>query len=220
MYRTLITGASRGIGAAIKELFAQNGLKVFAPTREEMDLASNESIRNYISKLDEDIDILINNAGINQLAGLDEITDDKIQAMLQVNLTAQMQLIKLLAPKMKKNNYGRIVNITSIWSDFSKDKRILYTVAKAGVKGLTVASAVELSKHNILINAVAPGFVNTEMTSQNNSPAEIEQLAQTLPIKRLAEPKEIAEIVYFLASDKNTFITGQTVFADGGFSCV
>ena len=220
MRKALITGASRGIGKAIKELFEQNGIKVFAPSREEMDLNSNDSIRNYVAKLDEDIDILVNNAGINELAGLDEITDEKIQDMIQVNLVSQMQLIKLLSPKMKANGYGRIVNISSIWCDYSKEKRILYSVAKAGVKGLTIASAVELSKHNILVNAVAPGFVNTEMTSQNNTPEQIEQMAASLPIKRLARPEEIAEAVYFLASEKNTFITGQTIFVDGGFSCV
>ena len=96
----------------------------------------------------------------------------------------------------------------------------MYSIAKAGVKGLTTAAAVELSKYNVLVNAVAPGFVNTEMTSQNNTPEQIEKLAQALPIKRMAEPVEIAELVYFLASEKNSFITGQTIFADGGFSCV
>lgn len=220
MHKAIVTGTSRGIGRAIKELFEQNGIKVFAPTRQEMDLTSNESIKKYISSLNEDIDILVNNAGINDLAGLDEITDEKIQEMIQVNLTAQLQLIKLLAPNMKKNKYGRIVNIASIWGDFSKERRILYSVAKAGVRGLTVSSAVELSKYNVLVNAVAPGFVNTEMTSKNNTPEQIKVLADSLPVKRLAEPEEIAQAVLFLASDKNTFITGQTIFADGGFSCV
>jgi 3-oxoacyl-[acyl-carrier protein] reductase len=185
-----------------------------------MDLGSNESIRKYVRGLNTNIDILVNNAGINELALIEEMTDKNIQEMLQVNLISQMQLIKLLSPSMKKSKYGRIVNIASIWGEFSKEKRVMYTVAKAGVKGLTVSSAVELSKHNILVNAVAPGFVNTEMTSQNNTPEQIKVLSESIPVKRLAEPKEIAEAVYFLASNKNTFITGQTLYADGGFSCV
>lgn len=220
MRKALITGTSRGIGKAVKTLFEQNGIKVFAPSRDEMDLSSNESIRNYIANLDEEIDILVNNAGINELASLEEITDEKLETMLQVNLVAQVELTKLLAPAMKKNKYGRIVNISSIWCQFSKEKRVLYSIAKAGVTGLTVSSAVELSKDNILVNAVAPGFVNTEMTSQNNTPEQIKELAKALPIKRLAQPEEIAEVVYFLASEKNTFMSGQTLFVDGGFSCV
>jgi len=219
MYKALITGASRGIGKAVKDLFESKGIEVFAPTRAEMDLNSNKSIRDYVNSIGE-VDILINNAGINDLSLLEEITDEKFQEMLQVNLISYTELTKLVAPGMKKKNYGRIVNFSSIWCDFSKERRIMYSIAKTGVKGLTIASAVELSKYNILVNAIAPGFINTEMTSQNNTPEQIKELAMSLPIKRMGEPEEIAELVYFLASDKNSFITGQTIFADGGFSCV
>lgn len=220
MRTALITGASRGIGAVIKNLFQENGIEVYSPTRTEMDLNSNASIEKYINSLNTHIDILVNNAGLNNLAGIEEINDENRDQMLQINLVAQMRLIQLLSKGMVKRRYGKIVNIASIWSDYSKERRLLYTVAKAGVKGLTTATAVELSKYNILVNAVAPGFVNTEMTSQNNTPEQIKALADALPIKRLAEPLEIAELVYFLCSDKNTFITGQTIYADGGFSCV
>ena len=219
MRKALITGASRGIGKAIKNLFEERGILVYAPARSEMNLSSNESIKEYAEKL-PDVDILINCAGINDLGSIDEMSEEKLQEMLQVNLVSQTMLIKYVSEKMKKNRYGRIVNFASIWCDFSKERRIMYSIAKAGVKGLTTAAAVELSKYNILVNAVAPGFVNTEMTSQNNTPEQIEALAQALPIKRMAEPVEIAEFVYFLASEKNSFITGQTIFADGGFSCV
>lgn len=219
MRKALITGASRGIGKAIKNLFEERGILVYAPARSEMNLSSNESIRKYVETL-SDVDILINCAGINDLGSIDEMSEEKLQEMLQVNLVSQTMLIKYVSEKMKKNRYGRIVNFASIWCDFSKERRIMYSIAKAGVKGLTTAAAVELSKYNILVNAVAPGFVNTEMTSQNNTPEQIEALAQALPIKRMAEPVEIAEFVYFLASEKNSFITGQTIFADGGFSCV
>jgi 3-oxoacyl-[acyl-carrier protein] reductase len=219
MLRALITGASRGIGKTIKTLFEQNGVFVYAPTRTEMELSSSESIKKYVQKLDG-IDILVNCAGINELASIDEMSEDKLNETIQVNLTSQALLIKYLSPYMKKNNYGRIVNFASIWCDFSKERRIMYSISKSGVKGLTTAAAVELSRYNVLVNAVAPGFVNTEMTSQNNTPEQIQALAEALPIKRLAQPSEIAEFVYFLASDKNTFITGQTIFIDGGFSCV
>lgn len=219
MRKALITGASRGIGKAIKTLFEERGIIVYAPGRKEMDVASNTSIKEYINNIGE-VDILVNCAGINDLASIEEMSEDKLQDTLQVNLISQALLIKLIAPGMKKNNYGRIVNFASIWCDFSKERRVMYSVSKAGVKGLTTAAAVELSKYNILVNAVAPGFVNTEMTSKNNTPEQIDALANALPIKRLAEPKEIAEFVYFLASENNSFITGQTIFIDGGFSCV
>ncbi len=219
MHRALITGTSRGIGKAVKELFQQRQIDVLAPMRSELDLSSNASIENYVESLGT-IDILINCAGINDLASLEELTLEHFQEMLQVNLISQTMLIQAVSKNMKKQQYGRIVNFASIWCDFSKERRVMYSIAKAGVKGLTTATAVELSKYNILVNAVAPGFVNTEMTSRNNSPEQIKALAQALPIKRLAEPGEIAEFVYFLASEKNSFITGQTIFIDGGFSCV
>lgn len=218
MHKALITGASRGIGKAIKTLFEDRGIYVYSPTRNELNLSSNESIKNYAEKI-EGVDILINCAGINDLASIDEMTEEKLQEMIQVNLLSQTLLIKYLSPHMKANKYGRIVNFASIWCEFSKERRIMYSIAKAGVKGLTTAAAVELSKYNVLVNAVAPGFVNTEMTSQNNTPEQIKALSDALPIKRMAEPIEIAEFVYFLASEKNSFITGQTIFADGGFSC-
>lgn len=219
MHKALITGASRGIGKVIKDLFEQNDIKVYAPSREEMDLKSNDSVKRYIESI-EGVDILINCAGINDLASIEEMTEEKLQETLQVNLISQTMLIKHVTPYMKNQNYGRIVNFASIWCDFSKERRIMYSISKAGVKGLTTATAVELSKYNILCNAVAPGFINTEMTSQNNTPEQIKELEMALPIKRMGEPREIAEFVLFLASEKNSFMTGQTLFVDGGFSCV
>ncbi len=217
--QALITGASRGIGKSIAQLFTERGISVLTPTRKELSLDSQESVDKYVAK-HSNIDILVNCAGINDLASIEEMTEDLLAKTLQVNLVSALFLMKAVTPHMKQQQWGRIVNITSIWSGFSKERRLMYSVAKAGLDGATRASAVELSKFGILVNSVAPGFVNTELTSQNNTPEQIQVIAEALPIKRLAEPHEIAELVYFLASDKNSFMCGQTLYADGGFSCV
>ena len=215
----LVTGASRGIGKCIADIFSKRGLTVLTPTRIEMNLESSESITRYIN-LQKHIDILVNCAGINELANLDEMTEELLIKTLQINLISSLLLIKGVTPFMKEQKWGRIVNFSSIWSNFSKERRITYSVSKAGIDGATRASAVELAKWGILVNAVAPGFVNTELTSQNNTPEQLKLITDALPIKRLAEPLEIAEMVYFLSSKQNTFMTGQTLYVAGGFSCV
>ena len=219
MYRALITGGSRGIGKSVKELFVKHGIDVIAPGRKELDLADNENIKQFVSGI-LPVDILINCAGINNLASLEEMTPEMLQEMIQIDLTAQTLLLKYASAGMIKNNWGRVVNFSSIWSAFSKKRRIMYSLSKAGVNGLTTAAAVELGQYNILVNAVAPGFVLTELTYQNNTMEQIKEISESVPVKRMAQPEEIAEFVYFLASPKNTFITGQTIFIDGGFSCV
>lgn len=219
MQRALITGGSRGIGKSIKELFIERGIDVIAPNRKDLNLADNENIKQFISAIPP-VDILINCAGINNLASLEEMTPAMLQEMVQIDLTAQTLLLKYASTGMIKNNWGRIVNFSSIWSSFSKKRRVMYSLAKAGINGLTVASAVELGQYNILVNAVAPGFVLTELTYQNNTPEQIKEISESVPVRRMAQPKEIAEFVYFLASNKNSFITGQTIFIDGGFSCI
>jgi len=215
----LITGAARGIGRAIAQLFNEQGAKVFAPTRKELDLSCNESIDQYCSQLDLPIDIIVNNAGINPLGAADEFSDADLAETLQINLVAPMRLIRALSPGMAQHGYGRIVNISSIWSGVAKPRRFVYATTKAGVNGMTRALAVELAASGVLVNAVAPGFTNTELTQQNNSAEAIRQIAAAIPAGRLAEPWEIAQVVAFLCSQNNSYLTGQTIFVDGGFTC-
>ncbi|MEQ8224761.1 MAG: SDR family oxidoreductase [Candidatus Eremiobacterota bacterium] len=218
--RALITGSSRGIGSAIAHKLKELGYLLLTPARNELDLSSNESIDHYISILKDPVDILINNAGINPLASITDISDINIESTLQINLIAPMRLIKNLAPGMIDRHYGRIINISSIWSSVSKEKRVIYSSSKAGLNAMTRSVAVELARYNILINSIAPGFVNTELTKQNNTEKEINIIKEKIPIGRLAEPEEIAETVAFLCSDKNTYITGQTIIIDGGYTCL
>lgn len=218
-HTALVTGGSRGIGKAIAARLRESGVVVITPTRNELDLSANESIYKYVSQLDQNVDILINNAGINILGGINEISEDDLLNTLQINLIAPMLLTRGLVAGMISKNFGRIINISSIWSVVSKLQRIAYTSAKSGLDGFTRSLALELAPHNILVNSVAPGYVNTELTKQNNPPEEIERIANIIPLKRLAEPEDIAELVLFLSSDANRYMTGQTVLIDGGYTC-
>ncbi len=214
----LITGGSRGIGKACVELFRERGYTVVAPSRAEMDLGSKNSIVSYINSLDIRIDVLVNNAGINPLAKVGELDFAAAEELMNINYWAPVLLTDLLAPKMRANGYGRIVNISSIWGSVTKAGRSMYASSKAAINAFTRTCAVEYAASNVLVNAVAPGYVNTELTKINNTPEQIELIKANLPINRLAEPKEIAELIFFLGSEKNSFVTGQTILADGGYS--
>ena len=215
----LVTGASRGIGAAVAARFAALGATVLTPSRAEMDLADPASIAGYLERLAEPVDILVNNAGVNWPVLLAEQDDARLEETLSVNLAAPMRLTRGLAPGMARRGYGRIVNISSVWAVVAKEGRSVYSASKTGLIGLTRTLALELGPSGVLVNAVAPGYVATELTRQNNTPEEIERVAATIPLGRLAEPEEVAEVVAFLCSRRNSYITGQVTTCDGGYTC-
>ncbi len=219
MKTVLITGGSRGIGKAIAEVFVKHGYKVEAPTHKEMDLSDGKSIEDYV-KLHKQIrfDVIVNNAGINDIHDIENITDTEIETMFAINLIAPIKLIRGFVGTMKKENYGRIVNIGSIWSVVSKSGRCVYSATKNGIHGVTNTLAVELAQYNILVNTVCPGFTLTELTSKNNTKEQIDEISKEIPMQRMAQPKEIAEVVYFLCSEHNTYLTGQKITVDGGYT--
>jgi 3-oxoacyl-[acyl-carrier protein] reductase len=216
--KVLVTGGSRGIGLEIVKIFKANGYQVLAPSRIEMDLSNDNSISNYCNKLQGNVDVIVNNAGINTIATLENLNQEIFQEMIQVNLLAPVNIIQSLKNKIGQEKLGRIVNISSIWSFVSKEGRSGYAATKSSINSITKTLSLELSP-NVLINAVAPGFVATELTKQNNSVAEIANIKSMIPLGRLAEPVEIANLVYFLSSEQNTYITGQTILIDGGYTC-
>jgi NAD(P)-dependent dehydrogenase (short-subunit alcohol dehydrogenase family) len=215
----LITGASRGIGATIAARLQSEGIRVLSPLSKALDLSSSVSIDRYLSTLTQPIDILVNNAGINRLGSIDEISSTDFEDVIQINLLGHFRLTQGLVKGMKARRYGRIVNISSIWSLVSRERRMAYSSTKAAINGLTRAQALELAPYNILVNALAPGYVNTDLTKKNNTSVELEAIATQIPLGRLAEPSEIAECVAFLCSPKNSYITGQVIAIDGGYLC-
>lgn len=215
--KVLITGASRGIGKAIRESLGEvPGHEILAPSRREMDLMDMRSVERY-ARAQPDVEILVNNAGINLLRTLETIDDQSFAAMIAVNLQGPLTLIRELVPHMKRRGFGRIVNISSIWGLRSKESRTLYSSTKFALNGATRALARELGGHGILVNAVCPGYVNTELTQTNVTPAEQEALKQVIPLGRFAEPEEVARLVRWLVSEENTYVTGQELIIDGGF---
>jgi len=217
----LLTGGSRGIGAAIAAELLARGHQVIAPTRAELDLANPASIDAFVAKHRKlPVDILVNNAGINFLRGVSELDPATWQAMLQTNLTAALRLIQAHAPGMAARGWGRILNISTIFSQVTRERRAAYSMTKAALNALTRSTAVEFGPGGVLANALAPGYVDTDLTRQNNSPETIAAFTAAIPLRRMAQVGELAKVAAFLVSDDNTYITGQTVVADGGFTCL
>ena len=213
-----ITGGSKGIGKAVAEKFANNGYTVIAPTRGEMDLASSESIANYFERNNIKVDCIINNAGINPLSPIELMQDHDLEETININLKAPALVVRALVGSMKAQTFGRIVNISSIWGVVSKEERTVYSITKNGLHGLTNTLAIELGAYNILVNTVCPGFTNTELTNKNISIDGARILHKDIPLARFAEPHEIASLIYFLGSEENTYITGQKIAIDGGYT--
>lgn len=217
--KALITGGSRGIGKATAEVFRAHGYEVITPTREELDLSSKESIERYVMEhRNDDIDTIVNNAGINDIALIEDADDETIERMLEVDLISPIRLLRGFAPALKRSTAGRVVNIGSIWAAVSKPGRGLYSAAKQGIHGVTNALALELAQDGVLVNTVCPGFTATELTTQNNTPEQIAVIEQDIPLGRMARPEEIAGAVYWLGSTENSYVTGQKILVDGGFT--
>ena len=215
----LVTGSSRGIGKSIKEILSKDGIDIISPSRDDLDLSSPKSIDDFLSQLTTHIDIVINNAGILKVGQHDEISTDDFHEVFQVNVVAPFKLISGLVEGMKHQKFGRIVNISSIWGQKSKEGRTLYSSSKAALDALTRSLAIEFASYNILINSVAPGYIETDMLKQYNTEKELSTIRDKIPMKRFGKKIEIAELVKFLCSENNSYITGQILTIDGGYVC-
>jgi len=231
--KIFITGSSRGIGAAIARLAKERGYDVMLHGRSNsshlMNLAKELDSKYIIFDITKDdeveravreinyIDVLVNSAGVNISKAFDNLTDSDWKAIYDVNLFGLVNVTRHVVPIMKRSkSTGKIINIASIKGLYASVGRVAYASSKAAVINLTTGLAKELAP-GILVNAVAPGFTNTEMTDATWSDRIQKQVGNIL-LKRMANPEEIAEIVLFLSSSANEYITGQTINIDGGFS--
>jgi NAD(P)-dependent dehydrogenase (short-subunit alcohol dehydrogenase family) len=215
----LVTGGSRGLGKAVVREFEDRGWVVLCPSRNELDLAKAESIKSYCDGVASvgPLGALVHSAGVNWPRPLGQTCEEEWQATLQVNITAFRQLLQGLASQLVG---GRVVAMGSILGLVSRTNRSAYSASKAGLLGLIRALSIELASQHTLINAVCPGYIDTDMTRQNNSEKQLAEIASSIPLGRLGTPEEVAKITYWLCSVENTYVTGQGFVIDGGFTCL
>ena len=238
----LITGATRGIGKQIAITLAKQGFDIAINYRSEND-SLNETIKeieNYgvqclavqgdvsifedcenmtkqvIEKF-EKIDVLVNNAGITKDMLFMRMKQDDFKQVIDVNLVGTYNMTKNVSQYMIKQRYGKIINISSVVGLHGNAGQANYSASKAGIIGFTKSLAKELASRNILVNAVAPGFIETDMTSVLKDDVKT-NILNTIPLKREGKPEEVAAVVKFLASEDSSYITGQVISVDGGMN--
>ena len=214
----IVTGGARGIGKQISEDFKSKGAEVIVTDTSNLNFLDPKSIAEFLNSIkDLDIDICINNAGINEINPFCEISDQSWEDIIAVNLTGTFKITKSIIKKMMKREDGKVINVSSIWGHKSKIGRAAYSASKFGLRGLTQAIAAEAASKGVLVNSVSPGFTRTELTERILGPDGIAEIEKSIPLGRLATPKEISNVIMFLASDLNTYISGQDIVIDGGF---
>ncbi|WP_326911105.1 3-oxoacyl-[acyl-carrier-protein] reductase [Sedimentibacter sp. MB31-C6] len=241
MKTAIVTGASKGIGAVIATRLNELGYNLVLNYRsntksmeELIKSFTNKDTQNLIiqcdiSKYNEAknlieeayskfgaVDVLINNAGITKDNILPLMAEEEFDLVIDTNLKGTFNCCKHISKKMLKQKYGRVINISSVVGLAGNAGQVNYSASKAGIIGLTKSMARELARKNILVNAIAPGFIQTEMTDKIPEDTRKEMM-KNIPLQRLGQPKDIADAVEFLISEKSSYITGQILSVNGGF---
>jgi 3-oxoacyl-[acyl-carrier protein] reductase len=226
--KVFITGVTRGIGKEISKKFYEHGAQVYGTGTAIARFDEGELFQADFSKIDqiklcakyvENLapDIVINNAGINKNESFVNIDPEIFLEIQQINVFAPLLIMQASLPGMLCAGWGRIVNISSIWGKISMEGRAAYSASKFALDGLTLGLAAEYASSGVLANCIAPGFTDTELTQKMLGPIGIQKILEKVPMKRMATVSEIAELVLWLSSEKNTYITGQNIAIDGGF---
>lgn len=229
----VVTGGTRGIGLAIANKLSALGAEVIVTGTKPrqaseqlyryaaVDFSDQSALQQFATDLSRyQPDILINNAGINVINSFEEIALDDFMNIHQVNVVAPFVLCRAVLAGMKAKQWGRIINISSIFGKVSRVKRASYSASKFAIDGMTAALAAEVAQYGILANCVAPGFVETDLTKKILGQEGMAEIAKQIPARRLGKPEEIAALVAWLASSENTYLSGQNIIIDGGFTRV
>ena len=238
----VVTGANRGIGQSIIDLFSKNGANIFACSRDvndkfsqfiklteqkyknkiiplELDLSNIDSIKSAFAKIKEEnleIDILINNAATIHTALFNMTSIDKLKEIFEINFFSQTLFTQYISKLMIKNNSGSIVYMSSSSAIDSNEGRSAYSASKAAIISQAKTLSRELGRHNIRVNAIAPGLTKTDMMYENTSKEIIDQFKNNISLNRYAEKIEVANVALFLSSELSSYINGQTIRVDGG----
>jgi NAD(P)-dependent dehydrogenase (short-subunit alcohol dehydrogenase family) len=229
----LVTGGTRGIGRAIAERLLGEGASVTVTGTQDdgtgpdgaryfsVDFSKRAATEAFATQVANwDLQILVNNAGINRTGPFDELDPNDYDTVQQINVRAPFLLCQAVLPGMRVRKWGRIINIASVFGVISKEFRAPYSASKFALDGMTAALAAEVAAEGILANCVSPGFIDTELTRRVLGQNGIAELVARVPIRRLGKPEEVAALVAWLAGPENTFISGQNIVIDGGFSRV
>ena len=231
----LITGASRGIGAATAEIFADNGYNVIINYNKNherakqiasktggnliqadvSDIAQTEKMIDSIISEYGKIDVLVNNAGISVTGTFDSISDEDARRLFDVNIFGTFNCTKLVLTHMLRRKYGKIINVSSMWGQVGASCEVHYSASKAAVIGFTKALAKEVGPSGITVNCVSPGFISTDMTACYTK-EEVNAICEEIPVGRTGSPYEVAQAVFYLASEQAAYITGQVLGINGG----
>ena len=209
----LILGASGGIGAAVAKHFEQKGHTVCKPLRSDFDIANPKELINI-----QHVKVLVNCVGINPTKPYEKISQKEFRDVIDTNFLGFFDVVKQVSYHMKRSGGGYILNISSLYGHMSRKNRLMYATTKHAANGMIKTLAIEMGKHNIKVNSLSPGFVMTRMTTKNNDEDKIKSWKQKIPLGDLATPEDIAKVAYFLCSSDNSYITGQDIIVDGGYS--
>jgi 3-oxoacyl-[acyl-carrier protein] reductase len=216
--RALVLGGRGDIGGAITARLRAEGCEVLPVGRTDFDLGNGVQIDAFFERNGNNFDILIHSGGVNFPKLLESLTEAEIRESLDVNLHGFLRVAKSCLPYWQARGFGRVLVISSLYGFLARRGRLPYVMSKHALIGAVKTLAIELSSHGVLVNAISPGYIGTKMTYKNNSPEIISKFVSGIPLGRLGDPEDIAEVAAFLCSPKNRYLTGQDLIVDGGFS--